>query len=145
VTIQIVDRIPPQEHWRFRIRPGAWVLVQGGVESYPFDSVLIRAGAPGFMNDPTACAVKNRGPLPLGWYDIEAPVNRPWSFGHYGLPLKPWPGNEMFDRSEFYFHGANALHPEKSSNGCPFTPPGGRWVREQVRNSGINVVQVVAD
>lgn len=141
----LVDRIPPLEHWRFRIRPGAWVLVKEGVESFPFDSVLIRAGAPPYVNDPTACALKNRGPLPLGWYDIGAPVNHPWSFGRFGLPLTPWPGNEMHGRSEFYFHGAKATAPERSSNGCPFTPVGGLWVREHVHESGINVLQVVAD
>jgi hypothetical protein len=139
------DRIPPLNHWRFRIRLGAWVLVTEGVESFPFSKVVIRSGNGRFMNDPSACAIKNHGPIPPGWYDLGAPVDHPHTFGHYGLPMLPWPGNEMYERSGFFFHGASTTHPDDSSDGCPFTPPGELWVREHVHNSGINVVEVVAD
>lgn len=145
MTIQVVDRIPPLEHWRFRIRPGSWVLVKEGVESYPFSNVLIRAGNGRFMNDPMACAIKNHGPVPPGWYDLGAPEDHPHTMGHYCLPMRPWPGNEMYGREDFFFHGASTVHPLDSSKGCPFTPVGGLYVRERVHESGINVVEVVAD
>lgn len=146
VTPELIEpRALPLAFWRYHIRRGEWGLVQDGAETFPFDGVLIRAGNGPFMNQPEACAVKNHGPLPCGWYDIGAPVDHPQTFGHYGLPLTPWPENVMFGRSGFFFHGAKATDPMNSSDGCPFTPPGALHIRERVADSGINVLQVVAE
>lgn len=87
------------------------------------------AGAPGFVNDPAATSVKRKGPLPVGWYTIGAPVSDPVT-GLFTLPLTPveadnpygLPATWMWNRGEFKIHGADAKKDvngaQASSEGC---------------------------
>lgn len=86
------------------------------------------SGQPECKNDPAACSIKNKGPIPPGLYTIEAPRD---SEGHgpYVLPLTPDPSNEMHGRDAFLIHGDSVKHPGTASQGCIIL---GRAVREAV-------------
>jgi hypothetical protein len=82
------------------------------------------------------------GPLPCGWYTIEA-----WEVSHPGLGpmvahLRPDPGNEMFGRDAFYVHGAamDPSHYGQESKGCIVVP---RTDRLKVKDTGITRLEVI--
>ena len=81
------------------------------------------------LNNPLATDEKGHGPLPVGWYTIGTPEDRPQSVGAFALPLTPDPENEMFDRSAFFCHGDNPQADHTASDGCIVAP---RPVREIV-------------
>jgi len=72
-------------------------------------------------NNPAMQDIHGEGPLPCGFYTIGDPIDEPHT-GHYSLPLTPDPGNEMFSRSGFFWHGDNPAHPGESSDGCIVSP-----------------------
>lgn len=70
-------------------------------------------------NNPDAQQLHDIGPLPCGWYTIEAPVDT-IEHGPYVLWLVPDAANVMFGRSSFGIHGERkppAL-PGEASEGC---------------------------
>jgi hypothetical protein len=79
------------------------------------------SGAPGYVNDPDATAMPDRGPIPSGLWSIGAPVDDPVT-GIFTLPLGPLAGTETYGRSEFKIHGPNAAKDKNgsqaSSTGC---------------------------
>lgn len=77
---------------------------------------LCYAGAPGFVNDPSAEHLRSKGPLPRGFYRIvEADHPR---FASPALKLYPLPETEMYGRSGFWIHGDNHLGNRSASSGC---------------------------
>lgn len=68
-------------------------------------------------NNPNMQGAKGVGPLPVGWYTIDDPLEGT-HLGPVAFPLTPDQSNEMFGRSGFFIHGASATHPEMSSDGC---------------------------
>lgn len=70
-------------------------------------------------NCPASQRVKGEGPLPRGWYTIQAPVKHP-RLGPYALRLDPDSENEMFGRGDFWIHGDNAEG--DASHGCIILP-----------------------
>lgn len=68
-------------------------------------------------NNPAMQNVKMTGPLPVGKYTINDPIDHP-KLGPEAFPLTPDPANEMFGRADFYIHGANRRTPSLSSEGC---------------------------
>lgn len=111
------------------------------------DGVLVGsgyAGAPGFVNDPSATALKAKGPLPVGIYKIGPSEAQHQSLGIFVLPLEPQPGNEMFGRGDFYFHGANAAKDldgqQASSEGCIVTDHDTRVLIDQDADHMLAVV-----
>jgi RHS repeat-associated protein len=93
-------------------------------------------------NNPSMDHVKDTGPLPKGKYYIGQPENRPKSTGAYSLPLKPVPGTQMHNRSDFLIHGPsqNPARHGQESHGCPILDRAGR---EAIHNSGASVLTVV--
>jgi len=89
------------------------------------------AGHPPHVNDPTAQAIHNVGPLPQGFYTIGAMFDSP-SLGPDIMALIPDQDNEMFGRSGFYMHGDNPRHVGFSSDGCIIMA---HLIRLQVNNS----------
>ena len=75
------------------------------------------SGSPQGKNNTLMQAVHNVGPIPLGSYTIEAPVDSP-KHGPYALALMPDSMNEMFGRSEFLIHGDKINAPGTASEGC---------------------------
>jgi hypothetical protein len=80
-------------------------------------------------NNPAMQNVKGVGPLPKGKYFVQDPEDGT-HLGPMAFPLVPDKDNEMFGRSGFFIHGANADHPTLSSDGCIIQ---GRIAREYVR------------
>lgn len=75
------------------------------------------AGQGKYKNDPAATNVPNLGPLPVGLYTIGAAYHHP-KLGPLTMNLTPDSTNVMFGRSVFRLHGAAAVNPELSSEGC---------------------------
>jgi hypothetical protein len=80
------------------------------------------AGHPPYVNDLSAVALPNRGPLPPGFYRIGPPENSP-HLGPLAMPLTPLPDSSggfdwLHGRSSFYIHGDNIQHPGFGSDGC---------------------------
>jgi type VI secretion system (T6SS) effector TldE1-like protein len=100
------------------------------------------SGAPGYVNDPSAVSLQGEGPIPMGTYTIEQPINDATT-GPFSLPLTPSPENEMFGRSGFLIHGADAA---KDVNGAQLSSHGcivcARPIRQVI--SGFQTLVVVA-
>lgn len=97
------------------------------------------SGAGNGKNNPTEEHVQNVGPLPEGFYDVQAPFDSP-KHGPYALPLYPDAGNAMYGRSEFLIHGDSLERPGNASQGCIIMP---RFAREMIWNGGDHRLQVV--
>ncbi len=106
-----------------------WTFVQSTGEMLDPDGNLAGTGYAGGGLDPAnelAVASKNNpdaqsrhdmGPLPCGFYTMEAPILS-HVVGQYAIPLKPDNENEMFGRDAFYCHGDSRVHPGFASDGC---------------------------
>lgn len=68
-------------------------------------------------NKPDMQRVRNTGPIPCGWYTVEAPFNSA-THGPHAMRLSPDPFNEMFGRSAFMIHGDSISRPGEASEGC---------------------------
>lgn len=92
-----------------------------GVLSWPqADGVILGlgfAGNGGCMNNPEAQCIVGHGPLPQGHYKLTRMADDP-HMGPDVIYLEPFINNEMFGRSAFRIHGANAHDPAASSDGC---------------------------
>ena len=84
------------------------------------ESGLVGTGWAGQLagkNNPAMQNVSKTGPLPVGNYVVNDPIDSP-HLGPEAFPLTPDPANEMFGRSDFFIHGANVKTPSTSSEGC---------------------------
>ena len=91
-------------------------------------------------NNPDMQSVKGIGPIPVGLYHPEAPVNHP-VVGLYAIRLVPHPDNEMFGRSSFLMHGDSRQHPGEASHGCIVVDPA---TRRAYWESGDKLLRVVS-
>lgn len=91
-------------------------------------------------NDPDSEHIPDQGPLPCGFYDMEAPVDTD-KHGPYVLWLTPHPENQMFGRSAFGIHGDSIAHPGQASEGCICVPHG---ARVRMWESGDHLLRVLA-
>jgi len=99
------------------------------------------AGREDGRNNPQMQALKDIGPLPVGTYHIQAPVDTT-THGPYVLWLLPDPDNQMFGRGGFGIHGDSIEHPGLASEGCIVLP---RVTRERIWDSGDHLLEVVAE
>jgi type VI secretion system (T6SS) effector TldE1-like protein len=99
------------------------------------------SGAGTGKNNPTEENVQNVGPIPEGFYDVEAPEDSP-IHGPYALPLLPDVDNNMYGRSAFLIHGDSIERPGMASEGCIILP---RGARESIWESGDHRLQVVKE
>jgi hypothetical protein len=80
------------------------------------------AGNNAGKNNPDMCAIRDIGPLPVGWYEIGEPFTHPHT-GHFSMRLTPHEDNKMFGRDGFLMHGPDR-NPEQrgeESRGCVVT------------------------
>ena len=91
-------------------------------------------------NNPDLQSVHNVGPLPVGRYTFNAPVDTR-THGPYVLWLAPDPDNEMFGRDAFGLHGDSVVDPGWASDGCIVQA---HSVRVKVWESGDTRLEVVA-
>lgn len=97
------------------------------------------SGHPPHTNDPASTNLPNIGPIPQGTYLIGPSYHHP-VLGPVTMNLSPDESNQMFGRSAFRIHGASALHPEDSSEGCIILP---RGIRELISSLSDRVLEVV--
>lgn len=69
------------------------------------------------LDNPLDTSVHGHGPIPVGLYTIGAAMYDD-EVGEFALPLTPDPGNQMFGRSGFYWHGDNPYMNHTASDGC---------------------------
>jgi hypothetical protein len=113
------------------------------------------AGRAPYINDVTAVALRNRGPLPPGAYRIGPPEDSP-HLGPLAMPLTPLADSSggfdwLHGRSSFYIHGDSIEHPGCGSDGCivpthrPDGEVNGHAVREAIAALRANddVLQVI--
>lgn len=86
------------------------------------------SGAPGFVNDPDAQALKARGPIPRGLYRVMAPFDHV-RLGPVVFYLDPVHPDRMMGRSGFFIHGDNKYGNRTGSSGCIILP---RKVRDDL-------------
>lgn len=123
-----------------------WLYIQGsgslysGTISPPF---FVTAGYSGIgigLNNPDLQEIHEIGPIPIGLYTIEPPIDTP-THGPYVLPLTPNPANEMFGRSGFLIHGDSVrlANEHAASRGCIILP---RDIREKIWTSEDHILKV---
>lgn len=123
--------------WTYVIDSGALLTPSGLLLSRGY------AGAPGYVNDPSATAIPFKGPIPEGDYQIGDAEDRPESVGEFALPLTPLPTNQMYGRDGFFLHGDSIRHAglREASDGCPVQP---LFARQQVAVSPDRLLNVIA-
>lgn len=97
------------------------------------------SGSPGFINNPAHQDKIGDGPIPRGVYRIMTAVNHE-KLGPVTMRLVPDPGNEMFGRSGFAWHGDNAKRNQSASDGCIVSD---RPSRETVNKSTDKLLVVI--
>jgi type VI secretion system (T6SS) effector TldE1-like protein len=89
-------------------------------------------------NNPSMQDQKGIGPIPEGYYTIEAPHTSTVT-GPYSLRLVPDASNQMFGRSSFAIHGDSASG--DASHGCIVVA---RKYRQEIWESGDHRLRVIA-
>lgn len=122
-----------------------WTYVQRTGNLYDKNGILAftcYAGNGEGLNNPEMQNVHGVGPLPCGLYTLGAPYNNPKT-GIYTLALIPDPGNTMFDRADFRYHGDNGKGNHSASEGCIVRSP----VQDRIKvwNSNDHILKVVAE
>ncbi len=95
------------------------------------------------LNNPSMQHMPNVGPIPQGTYTIGPQQTNVTGSGTRmpaSMRLTPDPNNQMYRRGGFIFHGDNATVNQSASKGCPVA---NRDIRNQISNSGDNVLRVV--
>lgn len=120
--------------WTYRISTGELANAAGEIlgEGY--------SGAPGYVNDVSAVALADRGPIPPGNYLIGAVIAHDPKLGAYVMPLQPDPTNMMHNRSDFYLHGDNVAEDHSASEGCIVAP---HDLRVAIATSGDSFLTVI--
>lgn len=120
-----------------------WVYEQSTGKLYSQSGNCVGTGYSGLgngKNNPAFQAVKGMGPIPVGFYNVEEPVDTN-THGPYVLRLDPFASNTMFERDGFLMHGDSLEHPGAASLGCIIQA---RPVRALVWTSGDHQLEVVA-
>lgn len=98
------------------------------------------SGAGEHKNNSQSQSLHNLGPIPVGNYTIESPMDT-LTHGPFVLSLTPSPANLMWGRIGFLIHGDSKVAPGTASEGCIIMS---RNVREQVWTSGDHELDVVS-
>ena len=110
----------------------------GGTERCVHQSVGY-AGRGEHKNRPDSQAERGLGPLPVGFYRVQSPVDHP-RLGPLAFRLVAYRNNQMFGRSGFYIHGDSRKEPGNASHGCVIV---NRDCREAVLHYGVKYLEVV--
>lgn len=120
-------------------------VIDTGVLLTPSGLLMSRgyAGAPGYVNDPSATAISFKGPIPEGDYEIGAMEDHPESVGESALPLTPIAGTDTHGRDGFFMHGDSIRNAglREASDGCIVQP---LFARRQVDTSPDKLLNVIA-
>jgi hypothetical protein len=122
-----------------------WSYIQDSGSLYTSQHTgRIASGYSGYgsgRNNPELQWEPSIGPIPVGMYTIESPVDTV-THGPFVLPLTPDPTNVMWGRSSFLIHGDRIENAGQylASHGCIILP---RPIREQLWNSGDHILNVI--
>jgi hypothetical protein len=99
------------------------------------------SGAPGYVDDPSAEAIRECGPIPEGRWHIGSMVADGGKLGPNVLPLTPADGTATYGRGGFWIHGDSSAHNESASEGCIVTAP---TIRQAIAADPDHTLSVVA-
>lgn len=91
-------------------------------------------------NNPSAEALKAKGPIPEGSWGIGAPVDSA-ATGPFSLPLTPGTETNTLGRGDFLIHGDNPQGNHSASHGCVIAA---RAIREQIDADPDRLLVVIA-
>jgi len=92
---------------------------------------------PAAINNHDYERVPKTGPLPIGFYTIQTPIEGS-PLGKFAMPLLPDASNVMYGRSGFFWHGDSQI-PFCGSEGCIVSAPA---LRHNVWDSADHRVEV---
>lgn len=96
-------------------------------------------------DNPAAVDQKGVGPLPPGLYACGALEPSHASLGSFVMSLSRLDLGSSYGRGSFYIHGAAAVHPELSSDGCIILQRGCRRLMDQIMTkAGDRQLRVIA-
>ena len=98
----------------------SWTFQQSTGRIVDANGTLLTIGYAGHgagLDNPADQSIPFVGPLPIGGYTMDTPINSP-RLGGFAIPLIPDASNQEFGRNGFYWHGDNAEHDESASEGC---------------------------
>jgi len=124
-----------------------WIFENGTGRMLDPSGVLIEIGYAGGdkgahkegINNPLYQYTKDIGPLPVGWYTFDTPVEGT-HLGPLAIPLTPDPDNDMRGRSDFYCHGDHIGAPGTASDGCIIMSRATRTLIDQSDDKRLQVV-----
>ena len=97
------------------------------------------AGAPGYKNDPSKEAIKNKGPIPRGKWKIGSTIAKHPKLGPVAIRLTP-DGHNARGRSGFLIHADSIKAPGTASEGCIILPRAARVAISQSEDKELEVV-----
>ncbi len=122
-----------------------WTWVQRSGSCYAPSGQRFSVGYSGngvHKNRPESQAIKNHGPIPVGWFTMTDLVEGT-HLGPAAIRLEPDATNEMFGRDNFFCHDDSISHPGDASDGCPIVI--GAVNRRTMWASPVHRFQVVAE
>jgi hypothetical protein len=102
------------------------------------------SGSPEGKNNPLMQAIHDVGPIPVGFYTMQGPVDS-HVHGPYAIPLEPDQLNEMFGRTGFMCHGDSVVEPGNASEGCIIMPHAVRVMMWESSDHRLQVTEVVSE
>lgn len=122
----------------------SWIYEQSTGKMFDPNGVLAGtgySGSPEGKNNSLMQAVHDVGPIPVGWYTLQGPVDS-HVHGKYAIPLEPDQLNEMFGRTGFMCHGDSLVNPGGASEGCIIMPHETRVAMWESNDHRLQVVEV---
>lgn len=118
--------------WKYEQKSGAIIRPDGTLLAIGYSGRV-----PDGKNDPDKQCDKGVGPIPRGWYTIQAPMSN--ATKPFYLPLKPNAGTDTCGRSAFQIHGDNKA--SQASTGCIVVSP--KALRQKIWDSDDRLLRVV--
>ena len=127
--------------WKFSVRQGSLRSDDGVYVTQAYSGH--NEGELYGVNNPDLQAMPGIGPIPVGLYQISAPVTSQQT-GPYAMSLTPLNGTDTHGRSAFEIHGDLVGQEGKqlASHGCVIVD---RPFRERIWQSGDHLLSVVAE
>ncbi len=119
-----------------------WIYNQSSGELLQ-DGLCVATGYSGFgsgKNNPSAQALPNIGPIPVGRYII-GPALQTKLFGPLVMRLTPCAGTQTFGRSGFLIHGDSIKQPGTASHGCIILPRTARLLVSKSHSKQLRVIK----
>lgn len=96
-----------------------WIWKQAAGELWRDGKLIAKgySGAPGFVNSTAHEGVRNKGPIPRGFYRMSSVWPKHPRLGQVAISLVPI-HHDALGRSDFMIHGDSIKRPGTASKGC---------------------------